>query len=262
MNKTIKTAVVTAAFVCGLGLAPKAEAKTILGDFLTEKNIDVGIAASLDYYSKYVWRGMLLDDDNVLQPGVEVSVGSLTAGFWGSWDVESEDSRSSDETDGYLDYGFDLGMLSEDLKFISMNIGHTWYAFPESDLHAQEYYIGMSFDTFLAPSITYYHDYSEQSTGGAHGDYVIGSIGHSFTLNEEYGLSLDLGEEAGYNHEYFINGNGGYSLSSVGLSLPLKDSLDLSVTAAYNIPFGDLKDSSDGNYDNEFYYGAGLAMSF
>jgi len=242
-------------------LGAGAQAKT-LSDFFKEKEIDVSVSASMDYYSKYVWRGMLLDDDNVFQPGVEVAVENFTLGFWGSWDAESEDSRSSDEIDGYVDYSFDLGFLGTDFEKLGMSVGHTWYTFPETDFNAQEYYIGLSLDTFLSPALTWYHDYSDQASGGADGDYLIASIGHSIPLLEEYGLTLDLGQEVGYNDAYFIVGEGGYSLTTVGFGIPLSETASAHLTAGYSIPFSDLKDNDDGNYDNEFYYGAGLAFSF
>ncbi|MFP4473642.1 MAG: hypothetical protein ACLFPX_07265 [Candidatus Omnitrophota bacterium] len=263
MKKVLKT-MTALSFALALTVTGlhSAQAKTLLGDYLSEKDIDVSVSATMDYYSKYVWRGMLLDDDNVLQPGLEVSVGGLTAGFWASWDIESEDGLNSDEVDGYLDYTFDLGALGNGLEMVSMSVGHTWYTFPEADLNAQEYYAGLSFDTFLSPSVTWYHDYSDEGSGGADGDYIIGSVGYSVPLSEEYGISLDLAEEVGYNDGYFIAGEGGYSLSSVGLSLPLKEGLDMGLTAAYSVPFGDLEDDDDGNHDNEFYYGVSLAFSF
>lgn len=240
---------------------PSASAETI-ADYFAEKNIDVSVSATTDYYSKYVWRGMLLDDDNVFQPGVELAIENFTIGFWGSWDIESEDSRSSDEVDGYIDYSFDLGFMGDEFKKIGMSLGHTWYTFPESNLNAQEYYVGFSVDTLLSPSVTWYHDYSDEASGGARGDYVIASIGHSVPLSEKYGISLDLGEEVGYNDKYFIAGEGGYSLSTIGLSVPLSDNVSMSASANYSVPFGDLKDNNDGNYDNEFYYGVGLAYAF
>lgn len=143
-----------------------------------------------------------------------------------------------------------------------MSIGHTWYTFPASNLNAQEYYIGFSYDTFLSPSITYYRDYSDEGSGGANGEYYIASIGHSVSLSEKYGVSLDLGQEVGFNKNYFIAGDGYYSLTTAGISAPLSDNTTLSVSAGYSIPFGDLKNDNVGNYDAEFYYGAGLAFAF
>lgn len=245
-----------------LGFCAGQSMAATIADYLAEKDIDASISATMDYYSKYVWRGMLLDDDNVLQPGVEMAVGGVTVGFWGSWDVESEDSRSSDEVDGYIDYSFDLGFLGEDMEMVGMSLGHTWYTFPAGNLNAQEYYVGLSLDTFLSPSLTWYHDYSDEASGGADGDYVIGSIGYSVPISEEYGISLDLGQELGYNDGYFIVGEGGYSLTTVGVSLPLSESVSMSASASYSVPFGDLEDDGDGNYDNELYYGVGLAFAF
>lgn len=260
MKKGLATTTAAVLLMAGIWVGPVSAAT--LTDYLKEKNIDVSVSATMDYYSKYVWRGILLDDDNVFQPGVEVSLGNFTAGFWASWDIESEDSLSSDEVDGYVDYSFDLGKFSEKLEGIGMSLGHTWYTFPAADLNAQEYYVGLSLDTFLSPSITYYRDYSDEGSGGADGEYYIANIGHGVSLSEEYGVSLDLGGEVGFNKGYFIVGDGGYSLTTIGVSAPLSDNTTISASASYSIPFGDLKDDNDGNYDNELYYGVGLAFGF
>ncbi|MEW5895364.1 MAG: hypothetical protein AB1650_06380 [Candidatus Omnitrophota bacterium] len=260
MKSSMRAMIITAVVMLG-GTGGQGQAATI-ADYFSEKGIPIEVSAGTDYYSKYVWRGMLLDDDSVLQPGVKVSVGNVTAGFWGSWDLESEDSRSSDEVDGYIDYSFDLGFLSPDYEKLGMSVGHTWYTFPETDFNAQEYYLGFSLDMFLSPSLTWYHDYSDEATGGADGDYLIAAVKHSIPLSEKYGISLDIGQEAGYNDAYFIRGEGGYSLTKAGVSVPLSDNATISVNAGYSIPLGDLEADDDGNYDDEFYYGAGMAFAF
>ncbi len=73
-------------------LALRAEAETLLGDYLTDKGIEMEVSATIDYYDKYVWRGFLLDDDHVLQPGITLSAAGFEGGFWGSWDLQSEDA--------------------------------------------------------------------------------------------------------------------------------------------------------------------------
>ena len=216
MKKKVMVLVLGGMFV--LGGIGQAGAETLFGEFFQDKGIRPEISASIDYYDKYIWRGFRLDGDSVLQSAVTVSAAGFEAGFWGSWDLESQDGLASDEVDGWIGYSFDLGFISEDLSIIGLSLGNTWYGFPEGDTgladgsHSEELYVGISVDTLLSPYFTWYHDYGDESSGGADGDYYMFGIGHSFDLLAEYGITLDLGQEVGLNEEAFIAGDGGYSL--------------------------------------------------
>lgn len=246
----------------------EAKAGTILGDYLAEKDINIGVSVAADYYSKYIWRGFRLDGDQVIQPSVTFSAAGFEGGFWGSFDAESNDTLASDEVDAWIGYSFDLGFLDESLSIVGINAGHTWYSFPEGDTglaegsQSREFYVGLTLDTFLSPYFTWYGDYGDESSGGADGDYYMFGIGHSLTLSEEYGISLDLGFEVGLNEKAFIAGSGGYTLSTIGLTVPLTDGLTMAPVLAFSSPFSDLADAADGNQDDEFYGGVSLAYSF
>ena len=246
--------VALAAFlICGMGKV--ATAKTLLGDFLEERDIEVTASASLDFYNKYVWRGMLLDDDCVLQPGFTISALGFEGGFWGSWDLQNDDGLNSDEVDGWIGYSYEI-------EGVTLSVGHTWYDFPETDTYSKELYLGVAVDTFLSPSVTWYHDYAEEASGGADGENVVLGINHSITLNEEYGLSLDLSAEAGYNKGFFISGVGGHYMLNAGITIPLTENLAAFPNVGYSVPLGDLEDESDGNYKEQTYAGVALALSF
>ncbi|MFA5259688.1 MAG: TorF family putative porin, partial [Candidatus Omnitrophota bacterium] len=203
MRNTMRTNILTLVlFFAGTVLPLCASAATLLGDFFIEKGVDVTVAATLDTYNKYVWRGFLLDDDIVLQPGVSISAAGFTGGFWGSWDMQSGDSLNSDETDGYVGYSHDLGFINEDMKKISVSFGHTWYGFPETDLYSKEFYFGVSASVFLSPSFTWYADYADEDQGGADGNYYILKVSHSIPIVGKYGVTLDLGGEAGVNDHF------------------------------------------------------------
>jgi len=263
MKKVLsKTGLVTLVVLGFASFAVNAGAETILADYLQEKGIDVEISATIDYYNKYVWRGFLLDDDPVLQPGVTIAAGGFEGGFWGSWDLESEDALDSDEADGWIGYSFDAGFLGESFEKLGFSLGHTWYGFPETDLYSKEFYLGASLDTFLSPYITWYHDYEDEEQGGADGNYIMAGIGHSLDLIEKYGVSLDLGLEYGYNDNAFIDGTGSYLLTTAGLSIPLTEKITLSSVIGYSVPYDDL-DSGGGNDQKEqFYSGVSLAFDF
>lgn len=245
-----------------LCVSVKAKAESYVSDYLKDKGVEIEVSSTVDFYNKYVWRGFLLDDDTVFQPGVTINGYGFEGGFWGSWDLDNEDALASDEADGFISYGFDFGFIDERFSIVSMSFGHTWYGFQEVETFSKEYSIGISIDTFLSPYFNFYSDYADEAKGGASGEYYAMGIGHSFTLSEEYGITADLGYELGFNHEAFINGDGGYNLLTASLVIPLTEKISISPTIGYSAPFGDLKDSSDGNQSEQFYSGISLAFNF
>ncbi|MDP8212326.1 MAG: hypothetical protein P9X22_03425 [Candidatus Zapsychrus exili] len=263
MNKILSKIVISAIVFLGtFNTTHQVKAETILGDYLKDKGIEIEVSASLDFYDKYVWRGFLLDDDPVLQPGVNLSSNGFEGGFWGSWDLQNKDALSSDEVDGWIGYGFDLGFLGESFEKVGLSVGHTWYGFSESDLYSKEYYFGVTLDTFLSPYITYYNDYEDEAQGGADGNYFMAGIGHSFDLSEDYGITLDLGLEYGYNDNAFIDGKGGYVLSTAGLSVPLTEKITIAPNIGYSIPHGDLESGGGNDQKEQFFAGVSLAFNF
>ncbi len=255
MNRKILTLTFALCVLVLSGLAPQAESKTLVGDALTENGIEIELSGSTDFYSKYIWRGFRLDDDYVWQPGFSVSGYGFEVNVWGSFDTDQNDGLSSDEIDTTVSY-------SRDFEDLSLSIGHIYYDFPSAGTFSKEIFLGFAYDTLLAPSLTWYHDYSRESQGGGHGDYFVLDLGHSLELNEDYGVTLDLAGHVGYNRRLFINGEGGDVAFSVGLTLPLTESLTMTPSLNYSIPYGDLEDSGDGNQEDEFYWGIGLSYSF
>lgn len=250
--KLVLKSVVLSGLVMLVGM-PTAKASTVFGDYLEDSGIEVSVSASLDYVSEYIWRGFKLDGDASLQPGFEISANGLSVGFWGSWDLESNDALASDEVDAYIGYSFDMDI-------VNVNFGYTYYGFPESDLYSHEFWLGVGLDTFLSPSIVWYEDVGDEAQGGADGSVIELSIAHSLTM-EDLPFSLDLGAAVGFNHEAFIAGDGGYTLLSVAVPIALTDTVTLTPSVNWSSPFGDLADASDGNQEDNLYTGISLAFS-
>ncbi len=242
--------VVSFMFLSGLFVSNVSAEAALLSD------LNLEASASFDFYNRYVWRGFTLDTDPVVQPGFSLSGYGVTLSLWSSWDADNNDTSNSDEIDFVVDY-------TKEFDAFSVSLGHTYYNFPGSNLYSREFYLGVAMSDFpLSPSLTYYRDYGDEDNGGGDGDYVVLSLSHGFSLVEEYGVTLDLGVSAGYNHELFINGEGGDFLSSIGVTVPLTENLTMSPSINYAVPFSDLSDSNDGNQDDRFYAGVSLGYSF
>lgn len=213
----------------------------------------VEVSADVAIYSKYIWRGFELDGDPVMQQGIYIGIGGFTAGVWESFDIDNDDSLNSDELDYVIDY-------THQFDNFSLSLGHTYYDFPATDAASREFYVGVGLNIPLSPTVTWYHDYGEEDSGGGDGDYVVLELGHSFALTDT--VSLDLSGHVGYNNELFINGDGADVAFGAGLTFPLTEKITFSPNINYSIPFGDLEDSDDGDQNDEFYGGFTLAFSF
>jgi uncharacterized protein (TIGR02001 family) len=216
---------------------------------------DIQVSSDMGIYSKYIWRGFKLDDDPVMQSGIYTSIKGFTVSVWGSFDIGTDDELASDEVDYAIDYTYEF----ED--YLSLSLGHTYYDFPPADLFSKEFYIGLGFDVLLSPSLTWYRDYGDEDLGGGDGTYTVLSLSHSLPLGDSP-VTLDLSGHAGYNNKLFIKGEGGDTALGIGLTIPLTEKITFNPNINYSMPFGDLKDSEDGNQEDEFYYGFTLAFDF
>ena len=133
--------------------------------------------AYVGVYSKYLWRGFdLSEDDNlVVQPGTDVSVGNFTLSFWGNL---SENTGDMNEVDLTIDYSTDLSEL------ISVSVGNILYDV-DGLSDTNEIYLGVTLNTILEPSLKVYYDYDE-----FHTVYTTLGVGHSFDLTDAVSLSL------------------------------------------------------------------------
>ena len=115
------------------------------------------VSADMSVYSKYIWRGFMLDEDPVAQPGVYIGAYGFTASIWGSFDIDSDDALNSDEVDYAIDY-------THDFEDFSVSLGHTYYDFPAADLASKEFYLGGGLNTVLSPTLTWFYDYGDEDS--------------------------------------------------------------------------------------------------
>jgi len=262
MRKTMAF-ILAAALIAG-GFSAKAQA----GEGVLS---DAGITVTGDtaYYSEYVWRGMLLDGDPVIQPGIYITgpstgFGKLTAKLWASYDLTNVDARKSQELDSILDYTYDF-------PSVSVSFGHTYYDFPEQTptdgapkAFSREFYAGFSLPkVLLTPSVFVYRDYGRPSDGGGEGTYTVLNGANSIPVAVKgYACSLDMSGHYGINHELFINGRGYDVGLTAGFSVPLTKAMTITPSVNCSMVFGDLKKKSDGAYENRVYTGVTLKYVF
>lgn len=174
--------------------------ETVFGDG------EVDFVFTVDYFSKYIWRGQNYDDDPVLQPGVSATYRGLTAMIWGSLETTNINGNSGDFSE--VDYSLYYSGVLPSLEGVNYSIGAGYYNFPGTKIKdTTEVYAGLSFDLPLRPSVTFYHDVDE-----AEGTYVslavacsverIAGLGKDMPLGMEIGASLGWGSGS-YNKYYW-----------------------------------------------------------
>jgi hypothetical protein len=256
----MKKAICMFCFSVFLGLLGNAFAEKEKTGLLSDLKFEV--SGGLSVFSQYIWRGFIIDRDAVLQPEVYLSspstrFGKLKAGMWVNEDLQNSDGLNSDEFDYIIDYTCDLGN-------ISVSLGHTYYDFAGTNKFSREFYAGLSFPKLLlSPSVYFYRDYGKPTSGGGLGNYIVinGAYSLPFVL-KGYDFSLDLSGHVGFNHNQFIDGDGGDVALKVGLTMPLTKSLKFVPNVNYSIPFGDLARESRGNQKARFYGGGTLVYAF
>ena len=226
----------------------------------------VDINLTTDFYSKYVWRGMIVTDDWVFQPDVNLSYKGFTAGVWGSLDMTNENGQDWEfiEYDYYADYSFSL----PDVDWVSFSVGYIYYEFPSVGGDTYEFYGGASFDTILNPSVTCYYDADE-----VNGYYIAFGIGHSFDeigkLAEDIPVGMEFGANIGwadtdYNEFYWGETECGMNDLTLSLAFPFEIG---SISVSPSVNYMTLLDSdirsgvSDGDKD-AFFTGISLSTSF
>ena len=170
-------------------------------------------SAGADFVSTFVWRGTRQGIGPHIQPVIEYSKGSLTAGAWGS-----SDFRGYEEVDLYVSFdipgGFKVGLQDYYLPELSLfNLSAV------EGSHAVEVSLAYSSEHL---SLEAGYIVNEAGGIGSYGGdlYLEGAVDFDF-------FSLFLGAGNGWHTE-----NGSFNVCSLGLSA----AREITVTDSFSIP--------------------------
>jgi len=166
--------------------------------------------ATLDIYSAYVWHGMILNDEPVLQPDLAMTYsfgdyGSVTADAWLNFDTTGNNSQRSfagmNEIDYTLQYAVTLGDFS-------LGLGHIWYTFPaigdtEYFPSTREIFVSAAYNNdIVVPFIKAYYDYARVD-----GTYVTVGLRKEMTFDKlTAGAEVSLSGASHPYTEYYYGG--------------------------------------------------------
>jgi hypothetical protein len=169
-----------------------------------------GISGSVygAFDGRYLWRGQLLSDTPVFQPGVSVGLNKFTLDWWGSYTFDTGKLTESDYRISFTD----------NLPFVplfSVSSGFWIYTHPSALYTSNELFGTLSVDVPAKPYVSFYFD-------PVYGRGGYSEIGVSQEL-ELFGIGINGALNAGYNF-----GENGYTSSFTALA----GTLGLSYTVA------------------------------
>jgi hypothetical protein len=252
--------------VATCGSAQAAEGG-LLDGLLSNSGIEV--SGDLAFNSIYMWRGIMLDGDAVVQPGFyvrspESKYGRIKLGIWLNHDLVNKDSLKSSETDYLFDYTYSF-------PSVALSTGFTYYDFPDAAPSdgaprgfSREVYGGITFTKLLlSPAIYYYYDFGKKEDGGGEGSYTVLNLSHSIPfVMHKLNMSLDFSGHVGLNNKQYYRGKGGDAALGTGVTIPLLKNLTCKPNINYSIPWGNISDKNNGNQKNRLYGGVYLNYVF
>ena len=239
------------------------------------------ITAQVDIDSSYVWRGLVYNNDMVVQPQITIEHYGVSFNIWGNYNLGSDMSGVSGDF-SEIDYtlGYKLPVNWEDLE---ISVGMIHYTFPNvtvNDAAAEattELYLSGTLTTFadmvvpVIPSITLYGDIDE-----ARGTYVEFAVEVPYELSDV--LSASFNVSAGYgntafNDFYFdpdqntsgIDAKWDDFSAGVQLAYAVSDDLTASVQLqASMFEGGAVRDGASDTYESQskIWGGVGIAYDF
>lgn len=210
---------------------------------------DWSIGVSADGVSRYVWRGILINEDPVVQPSATLTWKGLSLNVWQSWDTTDQLNHKGkvQETDYTLSYSKTVldGKLT-------LSGGAILYTFPDAgEYNTTELFASATVNTLLSPTLAVYKDIDESE-----GVYITPSISHTITINDK--TNVVLGASVGWgdskNNAFYL-GNDGASLADYGLSAQLNYSVTPAFVISPYIKFsdfitGDIRETRDALSSN------------
>ena len=218
------------------------------------------VDADIGIYSKYIWRGMQLDENPVLQGGVTASHDAgFYANVWGNYSLQDDYApQGLNEVDFTVGYAGTLDIVDYDFGFI-------YYSFPNTPLAStSEIYGGVALNNMVVtPSLYVYYDVDE-----CNGFYAVADMNYSTNMTEE--VSIEIGASmawASSNFNSFYYGDSSSMLSDasvytgVGYAVTESVSVSASLAASFYLD-SSASDAADSAYQDDVNLYGGLSLAY
>ena len=284
--KKMMTALMLAALAASLAtVSASAEEVT------QEEQANYSVSVGADVMSAYVSKGVVGNDEPVLQPDVYVEMPfGFSFDVWANMNLTDAKCNWDPETQGkWSEFDLTLDWTAPLEGPVSVTVGGTYFAYPQAedvavvvateeeavevDSHnpgdgGYELFAKVGVDCILQPSLGFYHD-----CRSADDWYILAKIGHDIDLTDL--LTLGLGGTVSFSGEDFADRNYGSTEGAAFSHAQVDAKLNYAVTDAFDVyakcTFSTLidKDIRDGikdSYDDidcDFFYGGvGVGYTF
>jgi len=232
-----------------------------------EATLPFDVELGVDLFSHYVWRGMVLTDDPVIQPSLtiskETSAGTFAFNIWGSVDM-TDFNELGDGTYRLQELDYTLSYAVSPVEGIDFEAGVIYYTFPGTPWPSTwEAYASVAFPVvgFVTPSITAYYDFDEVD-----GWYLSAALEREFELTEQMALTLSAALGFGdkdYNDAYWGVDKSALNDLSFGaaLSYQVTENFSVGLSAGYMVLVNsDIRDAADDK--SKFFMGVSAGFAF
>ena len=191
----------------------------------------VTVNTGVDFYNRYVWRGLDIANTPSVQPSLSVGYAGLELGTWGAYTLSNE-SSDCDEIDFWLSYtlplqnGVSFSLIATDYYF--PNAGMDLFDFDDNGDGAHTVELGLAFtgpESFpigLSGFMNVYND-------GGNNTYF--QLDYPFTVGEtEMGLFCGAAGGSADNPDYY--GTENFNAINVGISA----SREIKVSETFSLP--------------------------
>lgn len=162
-------------------------------------------AVDATWAQRYVWRGIPVNEEAVIQPSITLSGEQFSLNVWANMDLTDwgEGAGYGDESGDFTEVDY-TGSFQAGLGPAELGAGFITYTFPNHSewgpaLSTTEAWLSLGFDVPLSPSLAWYLDVDDQPSEGA--GYMSLDLGHSFELGEFAALELS-GHLGWANHKF------------------------------------------------------------
>lgn len=226
----------------------------------------VEFGVDLPVNSKYMWRGLELNEDPVFQPDVWIKYKGLSLTVWGNMELTNVHNGHGEngETGDFTEVDYILKYENSFNKF-KYSAGYIYYDYPHTNYACTyEVFGSIGYDILLSPTLTVYRDFKE-----ADGWYSTLGVSHAIELQKLMNSTLTLSGTIGFsseNHTKFYYGKDAStftdSLLSAALKIPVTDSIAIIPTVNYSALLGSMRGEGLNKQNDTFWCGVNVTFSF
>jgi hypothetical protein len=202
----------------------------LLVSVVTSNSQSFTASAGADFVTRYIWRGLDINNSPNIQPSIAFGVSGFELGFWGSYTLSNQ-TAGSDEIDAYLSYSFgtdagDFTLMVTDYYF--PNGGVRLGDFDDgSGAHTLEAGIAYSGTDKFPISLSFYYNFYNDP-----GNNTYFEVGYPFVVSDIDFSAFVGGSTGSEENPGYYGGTTDLSIINVGISA----SKEVKITDDFSLP--------------------------